>query len=126
MGERILQAIQAEGKSLSQTERDCGFGRGNLNRIVYGERGNQSVNVERMVVLAKYLHVSLEWLLTGSGTMRRASAHEAPRAALSEGQREALRAYLLDQLEALDPGVHDRLRQQTDVVVSRQHGRKKK
>lgn len=92
-GERILKAIEEEGRTINSTEEDLGMSRGHLGRIVRGERGTQTIDVELFANMAKLLHVNFEWLVLGEGPMRRGgrgptSAEEAIRFARQAGARE--------------------------------------
>lgn len=71
LGERLKQALLAEGRALKPTESELGMSAGHLGRIVRGERWSETVDVELAVRLAKLLHVNFEWLVTGDGPMRR-------------------------------------------------------
>lgn len=83
LGDRIRQAIDAEGRGRSQNdlERQAGFKPGVLSRYINrrhtGEEGRSpTVDLDKLVALADLLHVRREWLLTGEGAMRREGRDE--------------------------------------------------
>jgi transcriptional regulator with XRE-family HTH domain len=72
LGERILAALEVEGRTIASAEREAGFSAGHLNRIVYGSRGDRgTLDVARFKRLADLLHVEFEWLVLGVGNFRR-------------------------------------------------------
>lgn len=74
---RLKDAMEAEGKSPTRTQRECGFQSGYLTSLKQGKI--QSPSPEAIRRLADYLHVSFEWLAIGRGTMRVAGASGSPR-----------------------------------------------
>lgn len=93
-GKRFLLACDLEGRSPTSAERDAGLNRGYLSPIIHGKRGKQSMNLEHMAAVAKILHVNFEWLVMGTGPMRREGrsttpAEQAITFARSAGAREA-------------------------------------
>ena len=100
LGERILGAIEAEGhRSQSEAEakmieRGILKHRGDLSSWITGRRGTRAVDVEKLGAIADFLHVDLDWLARGKGTMRRGGreqdtpAEEAIRMARQWGIRE--------------------------------------
>ncbi len=92
-GKRVLAACKEEGRSPTGAERDAPIPKGYLSRLIYGTRGGTSVNTEHMVALARLLHVNFEWLVVGTGPMRRGGrgttpAEEAITFARGQGARE--------------------------------------
>lgn len=93
LGERILAAAEAEGRSIESIGRDLGMSRGHINRIVSGARASQTLDVEMFARMAKLLHVRFSWLVLGDEPMRRGgrgptAAEEAIRFARQAGARE--------------------------------------
>ncbi len=93
-GKRVLFAIQLEGHvTQNGVERKAHLGKGYLSRLIYGSRGETSVNPQHMQRLAESLHVNFEWLVVGTGPMRKEGrettpAEEAITMARSVGCRE--------------------------------------
>lgn len=93
LGARILEAIEAEGRTVNSTEVSLGMSRGHLGRITRGERASNTLDVDLFARMAKLLHVNFEWLVLGEGPMRRGgraatNAEEAMRFARQSGARE--------------------------------------
>lgn len=94
----MLKALEEEQRSQNSAERDAKLGKGYLSRLIYGDRGGTSINPEHMLSLAKVLHVNFEWLVVGTGPMRRdgrdtTTAEQAITFARGQGSREdALKA----------------------------------
>lgn len=94
MGERILLALEEEGRTQTSVERQIWPSQGQLSRLVYGERGTSTIDADKMRALADVLHVQFEWLVLGRGPMRRdgreapTPAEEAMRLARLSGCRE--------------------------------------
>ncbi len=92
-GKRLKIALDEEGVSPTMAGKRFGFGP-NIHKLMYGERGAETLDtVERFVNMAKALHVELEWLVTGRGSMRRGGrgptpAEEAITTARKNGCRE--------------------------------------
>lgn len=78
IGERIAYALAEEGRKIGPTELQAGFTRGHLGRIIKGERGTATVDINRMRVLADLLHVTAPWLILGEGPMRREGRARTP------------------------------------------------
>lgn len=76
LGERLLDAILAEGRSVNSTEDALEMSRGHLGRIIRGERWKDTVDVELAAKIAKLLHVTPEWLVWGTGHRRRGGRPE--------------------------------------------------
>lgn len=92
-GRRVLLAMDEEKRSQGSTERDAGIPKGYLSRLIYGSRGGTSIHPGHMQALAKVLHVNFEWLVVGTGPMRRdgrgsTPAEQAITFARGQGARE--------------------------------------
>lgn len=109
LGQRIDDACREAGIAPTAAGERAGFGAGNLTRIMHGERGAASgnINAERFAALARLLNVSFEWLCLGTG----------PRKPVAAETLEAVRGALADLLDEA----------RSERVVSRQkpHERKK-
>ncbi len=65
-------------RSQNDLERKSGLGKGYLSRLIYGDRGGTSFNAAHMQALARELHVTFEWLVVGTGPMRREGRETTP------------------------------------------------
>lgn len=89
-----MKALEEEGRTQTSVERQIFPSQGQLSRIIYGERGTSTVDVDKMRALSDVLHVQFEWLVLGRGPMRRdgrekpTPAEEAMRFARLSGCRE--------------------------------------
>lgn len=93
LGERLLQAVLAEGHAVANLEAELGFSAGHLGRIIRGQRWVETVDVEAAKRIAAKLHVNFAWLVIGEGPMRRdgrpsTEAEEAMAYARRFGTRE--------------------------------------
>jgi transcriptional regulator with XRE-family HTH domain len=93
LGERLLEAILKEGRTVQPLEEELGVSKGHLGRIIRGERWGETVDVELAKRLAAVLHVNFLWLVLGEGPMRRegrpaTNAEQAMAFARQNGARE--------------------------------------
>ncbi len=74
--DRIVYAMEAEGRKIGPTELQVGYSTGHLNRIMNGERA--PTDVDRLKALALVLNVQPAWLVLGEGPMRREGRGPTP------------------------------------------------
>ncbi len=70
LGARILRACEEEGLKPTGVAAKANFSSGYIWRIIYGTRGNQSIDPMKLEALSDILHVSFHWLATGREPMR--------------------------------------------------------
>lgn len=93
---RLRQAIEAEGKSQSRTEREAGLPNAYITRLLGTSTKAKQIFAPGPDVIRKlsdYLNVSYEWLAIGRGPMRREGFSESPlesamRFAVTHGARQ--------------------------------------
>lgn len=78
IGARVRYALDLEGRKIGPTEQQAGYSAGHLGRIIRGERGSATVDIDRMRALAELLHVNPTWLILGEGTVRREGRERTP------------------------------------------------
>lgn len=91
LAERVTFAMIAEGRErkVGPTEQQVGYSAGHLGRIMKGERGGTTVDVNRLKMLADLLHVERAWLVLGEGPMRREGRTPTPAEEAMTFAREA-------------------------------------
>ncbi|MDD4030126.1 MAG: helix-turn-helix transcriptional regulator [Bacteroidales bacterium] len=68
IGKRILQTIEDRGITQYQICADTGLDESVISRIIRGK--TKKPRRKTIELIAKYLHVSSEWLLSGEGNMQ--------------------------------------------------------
>ena len=76
LGERVRRQRMALGLTQTALAAQAGIPIPNLSRI---EHGRQSIYIERLVALAGALHVSTDYLLGRTDTLRPAPKRQRPR-----------------------------------------------
>lgn len=66
MNERIKQAFENRGITAYKAGQDIGIGRSLLGKYMSGD---SEPSVSNIKLIAEYLNISLEWLITGKGNM---------------------------------------------------------
>lgn len=70
---RIKQFCEAEGITVSSFEKSIGASNGYVNSI------SRSVGIDKLNrILEEYPYLSIEWLLTGNGNMKKLQEHDVP------------------------------------------------
>lgn len=70
---RIEAIIKSKGITFNRVEHDCGLGNGTIKRW-----GEQSPRLDKLVVVSKYLDVSLDYLVFGSLKLESSQIGEMP------------------------------------------------
>lgn len=70
---RIEQCIKAKGSNFKRVERECGLGNGTIKRWM-----EQSPRLDKLVLVAEYLQVSLDYLVFGSSVSEISSNGDRP------------------------------------------------
>lgn len=82
--QRIEKCIKEKGSNFKRVERECGLGNGTIKRW-----SEQSPRLDKLVMVAEYLQVSLDYLVFG-GSASETSAHKDEAPCKGMGAREGL------------------------------------
>ena len=82
--QRIEKCIKEKGSNFKRVERECGLGNGTIKRW-----SEQSPRLDKLVVVAEYLQVSLDYLVFG-GSVSETSVHADEAPCRGMGAREGL------------------------------------
>lgn len=98
MIERIQQKCKEKGLKISQLEKELGFGNATIRRW-----GESAPSVDKVLKVANFLKVSLEWLVTGK---------EAPDLTPEENR-------IIECYRASDPAGKDAIKGQAEYQASK-------
>lgn len=98
MNERIKQAFELRGVTAYKAGQDIGIGRSLLGKYMSGD---SEPSVSNIKLIAEYLNVSLEWLITGKGSID----NNESTALLSEKVKGAIPYYADLPVSAGDQGL---------------------
>lgn len=116
LGLRILRACEEEGLTPTGAAAKAKISGGYIWRIIYGTRGNQSIDPHKLEALSDLLHVRFHWLATGREPMRegawagaRSPREEAIISARRQGVGEDAIEHVLETMpEVPDTGQDER------------------